>query len=141
MALQQFLYDLLKSDPALNSIGYTEEGLFAAESPDSPRANLSKWIVIRWGVVAPAIARDVRSRGRDVTIWAYNREPDFGPINNALNRINDLLLSLGTVDTGSGWITEAVDTGSSEDLYDDGYQAVTRNWSYRIIASEGAFNG
>lgn len=134
--LRNFVFDLLTADATLNTLGYDADSIYGAlMGADSPQDR--RFMVLRWGTDTP------RSPGRDsniirtvLTVWAYNRESDYGPIQSALGRIRDILVPIAGVDHGSGWILDVEDNGTSEDLWDDGYSAITRNRALTLTASE-----
>lgn len=135
MGLRTFVFNLLKDDAQLNVLGYNAETLYPTQAPDSPRANQNRFMVLAWGNAEPRLGRDADVRRQLLTVWAYDKERDFGAVNDALNRTHAILYPLAAVNVGGGWITEVLDNGQSDDLYDPEYEAVTRNWAYTIIAS------
>lgn len=134
--LRNFVYDRLKADVQLNALGYTESGLYGAiMGADSPQER--RFMVLRWGTDTPRVpGRDSRIVRTGLTVWAYNRESDYGPIQSALARVRDILVPTGGSDHGSGWIIDVEDNGTSEDLWDDGYSAITRNRAFTFTATE-----
>lgn len=135
MSLRTLVYDTLKVDAQLIALGIDEDSLYPNFSADSPAADQQRWVVLRWGVVEPPFAPQVPVRPQTLTLWAYDRERDFAAIAAILRRCRTLLTDLSAVWTGDGHLLEIQQTGSSEDLWDDGYQAVTRNEAYRMVAS------
>jgi len=135
MSLREFVFDLLKDDIQLNALGFNENTLYPAQAPDSPRGTQRRFMVLRWGTTEPRLGRDSDVRRQLLTVWAYDKESDYSAIIDALLRTHAILYPLKAVNVNGGWITEVVDNGQSEDLYDPGYEAVTRNWAYTIIAS------
>jgi hypothetical protein len=134
MTVRAFTYDLLRDDPTLNALGYNTSTIFAT-APDTPASQ--RYMVLRWGEVRPQFGRDTTARRRLLTVWAYDREPDYGAIIDALDRVCNLLLPLaGVGHGGNGFIMDVEDNGSSADLYDPAYEAYTRNWAYTITASK-----
>jgi hypothetical protein len=130
--LRDFLYDILKADQVLGTLGYA--GNLYGAAPDTPTGQ--RFMVMRWGNTGVPPQRDMPPRPRTLTVWAYNRERDYGPIEEALKRVCSILLPMEAVNHGSGWVSGVVDNGSSDDLFDPVYEAATRNWTYTIIASE-----
>ena len=134
--LRNFVFDLLANDAELNALEYNTNTIYPAlMGADSPQER--RFMVLRWGIESP------RSPGRDshisrigLTVWAYNRDSDYGPIQSALGRVRDILVPIVGVDHGSGWILDVEDNGTSEDLWDDGYSAITRNRALTFTASE-----
>lgn len=134
--LRNFVFGLLGSDPELNALGYNTDTLYGAlMGADSPQER--RFMVLRWGVESPrSPGRDSRISRTALTVWAYNRDSDYGPIGSALLRVRDILVPIAGVNHGSGWIIEVEDNGTSEDLWDDGYSAITRNRAVTFTASE-----
>lgn len=134
--LRNLVYNLLTVDVELNSLGYTTDTIYGAlMGADSPQER--RFMVLRWGTDSPAVpGRDSRIVRTGLTVWAYNRESDYGPIQSALLRVRDILVPIAGADHGSGWILDVEDNGTSEDLWDDGYSAITRNRALTFTASE-----
>lgn len=135
--LRQYVWELLRTDPALNELGINRDSLFGTNAPDSPAASLQKWMVIRWGLEDPPLGRETTSRRRFVSFWAYDRRRDFSDIDQMLHRARALVYNLtGVHYNGSGgYITEVTDDGFSDDAWDPAYSASTKNWQATIIAS------
>lgn len=135
--LRQYVWNLLKSDAELNSLGINDNSLFGTLAPDSPAADLQKWMVIRWGLEEAPLHRETTSRRRFLSIWAYDRRRDFTDIDLMLHRARAVLSPLTAINynNSGGWITEVTDNGYSDDVWDDAYEASARNWQLTIIAS------
>lgn len=136
--MRTYVYDLLKVDGQLNALGINGTSLYPANAPDAPMVgNQMTWMVLRWGSQTPRFGRDSpNTRRQPLTVWMYNHEPDYAPIIAGLKRVCGILLPLGGISHGTGYITDVEDNGSSEDLYDRDYEAVTRNWTFTITGSE-----
>lgn len=130
--LRTFIFDTLKADATLAALGFTEE--LYPSPPDSPIGN--RFMVLRWGIAGPRAGQNTTVRAQELIVWVYDREPDYGAISDALKTVYGLLIPMAGVDHGSGWILEVSDNGSSEDLFDPTYEAVMRNWTFTITASE-----
>lgn len=136
MSLRAFVFDRLKDDHELNTLGINTDTLYPTQAPDSPRASAGRWMVLAWGSLEPRLGRESTVRRRLLTVWMYDKEPDYGAIDSGLQRAFDLLYPLKAVNVGDGgWITEVLDSGMSDDLYDPGYEAVTKNWALTIVAN------
>jgi len=135
--LREYVWNLLRADPQLNSLGINENSLFGTLAADSPSADLQKWMVIRWGLEEAPLHRDTTSRRRFLSVWGYDRRRDFADIDLMLHRARAVLYPLKGINyNGSdGWITEVTDNGFSDDVWDPDYEASTRNWQATIIAS------
>ena len=136
MTVRQVVYDILRADPLLNGLGINSDSVFTSFSVDSPASRLERWLMIRWGVAEAPVGRDTSTRPVSMALWAYNRQRDYGPIQQILWRCRDLLLPVANVPLPSGGYLVAADWSfSSEDLYDDVYQAIMRGETYRVIAT------
>lgn len=128
MGVRDQVWAVLASDPGLASLGIDATNMYPGMmTPDTPAGDL--WVVLRWGVTDVGPGRDA-GRVENLSIWAYNRQSDYGPILDVLARCKAVLLGI----SGPGAIIQVDYRGDSEDLWDDGYRAVTRNSSYRIPA-------
>lgn len=134
MSLRTYVFDILAADPILNDLGYTETTIYPNQGPDSPSGN--RFMVLRWGTTTVGVGP---SNVEDFNPWAYNRENDYGPVKAALARIAVLADGWAgaqhTPGEFPGWISGTQWLGESVDLYDDNYQAVTRNSTIRVAAS------
>lgn len=131
MKIRNVVFDALRDDVTLRALGIDDSTIFPlGGSLDSPQMN--RWVTLRWGQLFPGMGEVKRI---DLQLWAYDREPDFGGIDDILKRCRDILLNLGQVPMAPGWTVAVEWLGSSDDFSDDVYKAVTRNESYTIIAS------
>lgn len=129
--LRQFIYAAYLNSPVLADLGLVEANIFPNFSPDGVPDPL--FMVIRWGVTARGIGAVNRV---SLGCWVYNREPDYGPIADAIKEIRQILPPLaGMRMTSSEAIVDVRYEGDSDDLYDDGYRAYTRWTSHTITAS------
>jgi hypothetical protein len=146
MTVRELIYGLVSTDPELAAIGISQETTFANGAPDSPPPAPGKmWCVLNWGPENVTLARpseNGRSRRiseRDVSLWVYSRDDDFGGINNAIKRWCALMDGLEAKATGSGpydgWVATTTWQGDSADGWDDVYAANLRSSTYTIIAS------
>jgi hypothetical protein len=132
MTLRTVVFDALKTDSQLNGLGITSASLYPAAT-DSPKERL--FMVTVWGVTTPGPGRDSTVALEDLTLWAYNRDRDYGEIVDILKRARAVVLGLERTPVSPGWTLGVNWLGSSVDLWDDAYQAATRNDAYRIAAS------
>ena len=137
MSARNLVFNLLKDDPILNGLGINDESLFGSQTVDSPASRITRWVFIRWGVSEAPLGRDTETRPVPMSLWAYNRQRDFTPIDAILLRCRQLLLPLASTPCpGGGFFVQADYAFSSEDLYDDAYQAVMRGDTYRAIITK-----
>lgn len=137
VSLREYVFQLLRLDAGLNSLGINESSIFGTNAADSPSANLQRWVIVRWGLEDPPPGRDTTSRRRFISIWAYDRDRDFSAIDPILDRCRAIVYPLKAVhyNGSGGYITEVSDNGYSDDLWDDAYSASSKNWQATIIAS------
>lgn len=123
----------LVATPGLAALGYTEDVILPNFTPDAPQGDC--FLVLRWGVTNPGLAQINQVR---LAIWAYNRQPDYGPITDALKLAAPSLRNLAGIVMAPGQSVLAVRfEGESDDLYDDGYRAYTR-WCSHLITASGS---
>lgn len=129
--LRQAIYAHYINSSGLAAIGLTEDKISPNFSPDAPQGDL--FMVLRWGVTTPGIGLVNRVK---LGCWVYNRQPDYGPIAEALKVIRASLPSVAGMRMSPTEAILSVDyEGDSDDLYDDGYRAYTRWTSHTITAS------
>lgn len=133
-----YLQSVLSADAALmtigalGSMGLTPERVCAAESADDIKVSGFPFVTHRWGPITKGVGGSVR---QSVDIWAYDRNHDYTRIDNILLRVKSLLAAVTAVRAMEGYVTQIDYEGSSPDLRDDGYEAITRNSSFTVIAS------
>lgn len=128
MNVREAVYQALTGDPVLNGMGINTDTVYGGQmTVDSPEAQ--KFVVLRWGQteVGPG-RRPGKGCVENLAIWAYNRQTDYGPILDILARCRVVLDGI----VASNGIIQVDFQGSSEDLWDDVWRAITRNHSYRI---------
>lgn len=138
VAVRETIFEVLAADPILNGLGYTEETIYPAYSPDSPQSR--RFLIIRWGATTPGIGR---ANTCDMSLWVYDRDASYDAIERALMRIRPAEKGgAGILDTlvgarlAAGGAVLGIDwSGASLDLFDDAYIAYTRNETYRLTAS------
>lgn len=129
--LRRRVFDLLVDSPELANLGLNADTISPTFSPDGPSGD--RFLVLRWGSTGRGIGAVNRV---GLECWAYNRQPDYGPIADALMEIRRLLPTLAATVMAPTEAVVAVDYGGdSDDLYDDGYRAYTRWTSHTITAS------
>jgi hypothetical protein len=137
MWIRDAVFRALLGDLELRNLGLAEANLFPNFAPDSPAATLTRWWVLRWGVAETAPGRDTTARPIAMSLWAYDREKDFGNISATLRRARAVFLGLPGVrdPAGAGAFIGMEFSFSSEDLWDEAYQAVLRSETFRVVAS------
>lgn len=136
MSLANFLFEQISADPTLNNLGIVSDTIHRSAPSDIPNPSLTRFLVFSFGPESASPGRDTFTRPRDLSIWAYDREPTYSAVEAILDRVRAIMLSLEAVShTAGAWITCVEWQGRSPDLQDDVYRAVVRNDSYRIIAN------
>lgn len=131
--LRNSVYAALLATPGLAALGYTEATISPNFTPDAPQGD--RFMVLRWGVTTPGIAQVNQVR---LAVWGYNRQPDYGPVSDALKLVRGTLGAFGGIVMAPGESVLAVRfEGDSDDLYDDGYRAYTR-WCSHLITASGS---
>lgn len=128
MAARAAVYSLLDEDAELGTIGV--QAVYASNSIDTPGEEF--FLVIRWET--PEVA--FKNKGTDhCTVWAHDRQRDYGRIDQALERVKELLTSTVHRTGDDGWtMTCAEWRGDSPDLVDGGFNTLTRNSDFAIPA-------
>lgn len=136
------VWQMLRADATLMTLGAgtgTDDGklaVFPNFTLDSPAAGLTRWMTIRWGAADAPPGRDTLVRAVPVSFWVYDRERDYGNIGAALRRVNTLMLAVqGMALPGGGYLVAADYSFSSEDIWDDTYEAVARGETYRLVTN------
>lgn len=127
------IYDLISTDATMHAIGFPADAVYGSNSADDPS---DQFIVIRWEDMPTTTLGSARSFGpQNLTVWLHDRDRTYDRVNLGLRRVKFLLDQVLHVQGLDGWtITQCDWQGDSGDLWDDGYQTVTRNTSYRIVA-------
>ena len=132
------VYDLIVASPALHTAGFAADAVYPNYGPVSPPQR--RFIVIRWGGTAPGVGR---ANSTDMALWFYDRDQDWAAIQAAIRICRPVDKGGdGLLDTLPGARMSATEailgldwTGGSTDLFDDVYEANTRNEAYRVTAS------
>lgn len=123
---------LLGADPGLAGLGLAPELVYAANATDTPPADGPLFLVVRFG----GRTRAMPGHGWwDLTTWVHQPRAltrDYGVIDEALTRIQEVLTAAEHVAGADGWIlTAATWWGDGPEMIDDGYDTLTRYSSYR----------
>lgn len=134
--LRQYVWSTLLADATLAGYGITSASLFGTNAPDSPAAELQRWVILRWFTEEAPLGRDTTSRRRFLVVWAYDRQRDYTYVDLILKRCEEILMPIRAKQYAlNGWITQIETGGKSEDLFDPAYDAVSRSWDLTIVAS------
>jgi hypothetical protein len=107
---------------------------------DGPPSGPGVWVVLRWG--AEQVRFGARGGKRDLNIWAYSRRADstdYEVLDQVLFKVEYLLTHTVhyTGNDGSKFIT-ADFQGFSEDLLDNGYDAIAKNARFVVLCADPA---
>ena len=106
---------------------------WGAHALDTPQE--FPFIVTRWEDKTPAFGL---IGPQNLTIWVHDEPGDYTRINVLLEWIKATLTAMIHVSGSDGSIVTQVDwTGDSPDLFDDGWNTITRNATFRIISRAG----
>lgn len=141
-AVREGVWQLLRADATLMAYGAgsgsadDKLAIFPNFTLDSPAAGLTRWMTLRWGAADSPVGRDSETRPVPMSVWCYDRERDFTVIGGALGRVRILMKAVqGLALPGSGYLTAADWSFSSEDIWDDTYEAVARGETYRLVTN------
>lgn len=126
------VHQLLSSDAMLATLGV--EGVFAANSADSEDvAGLGCFLVVRWEDSLRAFGTRAQV---PLVVWAHDHGRDYGQrIQPALERVKDLLGGAVHLAGADGFtLTLAEWQGDSGDLFDDGYNTITRYSTFGAVS-------
>ena len=127
MTARAAVHRLLEEDPILASIGVS--AVYGAMSVDTPPEDL--FMTVHWD------ERNIsfQQRGSEtLVIWVHDRQRDFGRIDAAIERMITILEDVVHLSGDDGILTQARWVGTSRDLYDDGYNTVTKNVSFTAVS-------
>lgn len=128
MAARAALQSLLEADLRLQEIGVG--AVYPTNTVDTPGEEL--FLVIRWEPTDVAF----KNRGTDrVSIWAHDRQRDYGRISDILGHLRDRIPQEVHRPGADGWIlTTAEWLGEGPDLFDGGYDTLTRYADFRVVS-------
>lgn len=120
MSARAALQLLLEEDEALQTIGVG--AVYPTNSVDTPAEEL--FIVTRWDPTTRAFGVSGTDR---FTLWVHDRQKDYGRIVEVLHRLRVLVPEQVHLRGADGWVlTTATWLGEGPDLYDGGYETLTR---------------
>lgn len=141
-AVRNGLWQMLRGDTQLMALGAgsgsddDKLAVFPNFALDSPAAGLTRWMTTRWGAADAPPGSDTWTRAVPVSIWVYDRERDYTVIDQALSRARTLMRAVQGLALPGGGILVAADFAfSSEDIWDDTYEAVARGETFRLVTN------
>lgn len=128
MSARAALQTLLEGDEVLLGLGVG--AVYPTNSVDTPEEDL--FIVIAW----EPTTRVFGTTGTDrFSIWVHDRQRDYGRITDALERLKNLVPDQVHLRGTDGWVlSTATWLGESRDLYDGGYETLTRYADFQGVS-------
>jgi hypothetical protein len=128
MPARAALQTLLEEDPELLEIGV--QAVYPTNAVDTPGEDL--FIVIRWDPTTVAFGTTGSDR---VQIWAHDTQRDYGRIGQVLDRLKTLITDTVHLQGADGWwLSTAEWNGEGPDLFDGGYNTVTRYADFTVVS-------
>jgi hypothetical protein len=132
--LRQYIYDKIRTDSVISSLGFDENSMFNTNDVDTPQVR--PMMIFRWG--AASVGLDIVNI-RSFQVWVHDERSDYTLIDQALERVRTVLTSVVGESIGDvgKWVVQIEWTGDSEDLDDDVQQTVTRYSQFNLVGSAG----
>lgn len=131
------IFDAITGDTALNLLGITEDSVFQNFSLEERPIATGPFIILRWGDSDRPQFGDVKNPVR-LTLWVHyplEESTDFTRLDNILDACDATLSSVEDVDGTDGYAVTCVRaTGRSGDFKDDGFQTISKNAGYEVLA-------
>lgn len=124
------VYNLLAEDQELSEMGVEVMPNFGFDNP--PR---TPFIVLRWG--NQGMRRAVRRGPRILEVWAHvptSISRDYDDVDRIIERARAILESVEQMDDYGEHVTCITYSGTGPDLEDTGYNTITRNAGFEILA-------
>lgn len=120
----------IQNDSELLGLGLQFEQTYAANAIDTPI--VKPFVVMRWEDTTRSFG-DIGTQG--LTVWVHDDLGDYTRIDAMLERVKEILTAMVHVSGTDGRIVTQIDwAGDSPDLWDDGFQTITRNSGFRVIS-------
>lgn len=131
------VFDALVNDQTLNSLGINENSVWQNYTLEERPIRKGPFIILRWGDSDRPQFGNVKNPVR-LVIWCHypiEETNDFTHIDNLLDACDGALSSLEDVAGVDGYAVTCVRaTGRSGDLKDDGFQTISKNAGYEVLA-------
>lgn len=129
--------ELLKNDSQLQGFGLNADRIWPNFALDgAPRTG--PFIVLRWGAMQSRFGTE--GGRQDLNIWAYQPRQegtDYALLDQILRRVTALMTAtIHYVGTDGSSLVTADFEGFSEDLVDNGYDAITRNARFTVLCRQ-----
>jgi hypothetical protein len=127
MTARAAVQTLLEEDSILASLGV--EAVYAANSVDTADEKL--FMTVHWDE-RNAIFN--QHGPETLVIWVHDRQRDYGRIDQVIKHLIEIFEAAVHVVGSDGTLTCASWTGTSRDLFDDGFNTVTKNASFAALS-------
>lgn len=128
MSARAALQTLLEGDSVLTDLGVG--AVYPTNAVDTPDVDL--FIVIRWDPTNAAFGVHGTDR---FTVWVHDKQKDYGRITDVLNHLRTLIPSQIHLRGADDWVlTTAKWLGEGPDLYDGGYETLTRYADFQGVS-------
>jgi hypothetical protein len=134
------IYEAISSSTELSDLGITPERIIESQSVDSRPFSDGYFITISFEEMEMS-SYGALSRGPRICTIAvhhpWDDDRDFLPITSILNKIDSVLLPMGSTTGGDGLRVTAVRRqGRSGNLVDEGWKTITRTATYGVLFNE-----
>lgn len=122
------LQTLLEANAALLQAGV--QAVYPTNAVDTPQEDL--FLVIRWDPTTKVFGSTGPTR---FSVWVHDRQKDYGRINDCLRILRDLIPAQVHLPGADGWVLSTAEwLGEGPDLYDGGYNTVTRYADFQGVS-------
>lgn len=127
------VHSALKNDPFLIQQDVAEHVYTDYSMETAPRDGL--FIILRWG--SQNVTPGIKTGPETLTVWVHQpREhgSDYTVVRQILRRVQQVLEGLEHVAGADNLSVTSIDyQGDSGNLFDPGFQTITRNSTYRVL--------
>lgn len=132
-------FDIITTDPELNSIGINDDTVFHNYSNEERPSDTTPFIILRWGVQQRPRWADpdfVVKSPENLTLWVHwPREltNDYTKLNKILDRIDEVSRNVSDMPGSDGYTLSFVHIGDrSGDFLDSGFHTIAKNAAYEV---------
>lgn len=135
MPARSALLRLLEEDAVLVALGFGQ--VYTTNAVDTPREK--RFVIIRWEQTGDRVWK---SKAPDrATVWFHDRDRDYGQIDKAIEHLKAVLEQVTHVAGGDGWVMTVGEwNGNGPDLFDEGFNTVTRWTDITVISRYDGLN-
>lgn len=131
--MREAIRNALLEDSELQSLGFDEDRIWPNFALDgSPRTG--KWLVLRFGQAPGRWGKPGGAAA--LSVWAYASRmetTDHNDLSVVLDSVERVLMGMEHYQGGSHIITTVRFSGRSEDLNDEGYDAIAMNSAFSVV--------